>query len=47
MQEIEIKISLTHNTVGIPTIYLIEEFEKLEYEGPTVGDAKRIRDAEN
>ncbi len=38
-----------HNTVGIPTvtIYLIEEFEKLEYEGPTVGLAKTIRDAKN
>ena len=34
MQEIEIKFSLTYNTVGIPTIYLTEEFEKLEYEGP-------------
>ena len=33
-----------HNTVGIPTIYLIEEFDKLEYEGPTVGPAKTIRD---
>ena len=47
MQEIEIKFSLTHNTVGIPTIYLIEEFDKLEYEGPTVGPAKMIRDATN
>jgi hypothetical protein len=36
-----------HNTVGIPTIYLIEEFDKLEYEGPTVGPAKTIRDAKN
>ena len=37
-----------HNTVGIPTIYLmIEEFDKLEYEGPTVGPAKMIRDAKN
>ena len=36
-----------HNTVGIPTIYLIEEFDKLEYEGPTVGPAKTYRDAKN
>ncbi len=36
-----------HNTVGIPIIYLIEEFDKLEYEGPTVGPAKTIRDAKH
>jgi hypothetical protein len=36
-----------HNTVGIPTIYLIEKFDKFEYEGPTVGPAKMIRDAKN
>ncbi len=36
-----------HNTVGISTIYLIEEFDKLEYEGPTVGPAKTISDAKN
>ncbi len=36
-----------HNNVGIPTIYLIEEFDKLEYEGPTVGPAKTIRDAKH
>jgi hypothetical protein len=36
-----------HNTVGIPTIYLIEEFDKLEYEGPSVGPARTIRDAKN
>jgi hypothetical protein len=33
-----------HNTVGIPTMYLIEEFDKLEYARPTVGPAKTIRD---
>ena len=36
-----------HNTVGIPTIYLIEKFDKFEFEGPTVGPAKMIRDAKN
>ena len=36
-----------HNTVGIPTIYLVEEFDKLEYEGPTVGPAKTIRDVKH
>ncbi len=36
-----------HNTVGIPTIYLIEEFDKLEYEWPTVGPAKTIREAKH
>ena len=40
-----------HNTVtvGIPTIYLIqvEACGKLEYQGPTVGPAKTIRDAKN
>jgi hypothetical protein len=36
-----------HNTVGIPTIYQIEKFDKFEYEGPTVGPAKMIRDAKN
>ena len=29
-----------HNTVGIPTIYLIEEFDNVEYEGPTVGQCR-------
>ena len=33
-----------HKTVGIPTMYLIEEFDKLEYARPTVGPAKTIRD---
>ena len=36
-----------HNTVGIPTIYLIEKFDKFEFEGPTVGPAKMIQDAKN
>ncbi len=36
-----------HNNVGIPTIYLIEEFDKLEYGEPTVDPAKTIRDAKN
>ena len=36
-----------HKTVGIPTIYLIEEFDKMEYARPTVRPAKTIRDAKN
>ena len=36
-----------HKTVGILTVYVIEEFDKFEYEGPTVGPAKMIRDAKN
>ncbi len=31
-----------HKTVGIPTIYLIEEFDKMEYARPTVRPAKTI-----
>ncbi len=38
---------IAHKTVSIPTIYLIEEFDKLEYARPTVDPAKTISDAKN
>ncbi len=39
--------NMMHTILLASQQYLIEEFDKLEYEGPTVGPAKMIRDAKN